>query len=1530
MSRTRSDFAFVLFSIGVGFAQAPVSITLTPSAVSLSAGKPVTFHVTAARTTKRVMFFDRATILGTSAVNGQGEASFSTSWLAAGQHQIYAVAPGGVRSEATQITIERVASSSFGAAKHYAAGFAANAMAIADFNGDGHLDIALAGASGISVLPGHGDGTFGNALPTAAEFQPTAIATADFDGDGLMDLAVTDGTTGKIYFLRGAGDGTFAAPRVIATATNPVALAVGDFNGDGIADLAVADQAGNTVLLLLSAGDGSFRAPLRIEAGVGPAALAVGDFNSDGIADLAVANFGSNDVTILLGKGDGTFSSGASLKVGNGPAAILMSDLNGDGLEDLAVLNRLDATATVFYGKGDGTFEPRINLPAGSTPFGIAASDPNKDGFRALLVADGSKLRWQQLTAKSAQPVVQIDAGAAANGIAVADFAGDGRSGAVTGAPAGVVWHPRAPGSAFSTKISGCPATVSPGQQFSCTVGAYDVDSDPAENFTDTVHFSSTDGSATLPGDTALPSPASFNFTLQTLGLQFLEANDIDTILSGGAVLASVTVLGATHFSVSATTPVTAGSNSTIVVTALDVNNATFSGYAGIVQITSSDGQAVLPSNSTLTSGVGTFMVTLKTAGTQTVTATDTVSSITGTSNSITVNPAFASNITTTGGSPQSATVGTAFATPLQITARDQYNNLVNNVEVTFSSLGGGHGATFSTATVFTNSSGIASTIATANHIVGSYTVRAGGDFSTTFSLTNNPGPAASLVVAVGSPEVVAGSLFNVTVTALDQYGNVATGYTGTIHFSSTDGNPTLPGPVTLSSGSSIFQAVLRTAGTQTITVTDVGNSLSGTSEQLTVVPGYPGIVRVVRGGSPQSTVVGTAFAAPLLIVVLDFFENPVNGLTVTYHVPSSGASAALSSPTAVTNALGQASVTAMAHLAPGSYSVTPTVSAPVVNSPKLQPRGQPQLASFSLTNLPNVTVQTSPPGLAFSVDGKSYTTPQNFGFALDSFHTIAVASPQTGPGSLQYGFVNWSDKGAASHMIVATGTAVSYTATLGTLYPLTTSASPAAGGTVTPASGNFGAGASVPLVAIRSTGYRFDHWSGAAADPQNANTFIVMNGPEATVATFILVNGKVSPAALNLQYSAGAPTYTATGTLSVTTADASAFNVTAADPWLTVSSSSNTTPATVTVTPKVTGMNLGTYNSSLSFTFSDGSVKVIPVTLTILEPQLVWTATPAGPLNFTAQSGVATVQSPEIIVSAAGQNVPLQVTASVSAPAAGQWLSLSPDGPSTGTTPQAFHVNINPGGLAAGVYQGIITATSSAAGVSPLNIPVTLTITAATVAPPAISISLIQNAASFEKGSEAPNTILTAFGVYPGCTSGAEVSVDGSPTTVFYSSPTQVNFLFPASVSGATSASLQIQCAGLKSPVFQMPVLNLAPAIFTVGQNGTGQAAIVNPDGSTATAASPGSTIQIFGTGFGMLGPAGSDGLRHLLLPVTATIGDRPATVLFAGEAPGTTTGLQQINVEIPANAPAGPAIPLQLTVGGVNTAAGVTLAIQ
>jgi uncharacterized protein (TIGR03437 family) len=103
-----------------------------------------------------------------------------------------------------------------------------------------------------------------------------------------------------------------------------------------------------------------------------------------------------------------------------------------------------------------------------------------------------------------------------------------------------------------------------------------------------------------------------------------------------------------------------------------------------------------------------------------------------------------------------------------------------------------------------------------------------------------------------------------------------------------------------------------------------------------------------------------------------------------------------------------------------------------------------------------------------------------------------------------------------------------------------------------------------------------------------------------------------------------------------------------------------------------------------------------------------------------------------------------------------------------------------------------------------------------------------------------------------------------------------------------------------------------------------------VNQDGSLGAATPPGTYIQIYGTGFGMLKPAGPDGLCWLELPVTATVGGMPAKVLFAGQAPGSTTGLQQINVMIPMDAPRGAAVPLQLTIGGANTPVGITLTIQ
>ena len=103
--------------------------------------------------------------------------------------------------------------------------------------------------------------------------------------------------------------------------------------------------------------------------------------------------------------------------------------------------------------------------------------------------------------------------------------------------------------------------------------------------------------------------------------------------------------------------------------------------YSGKLGVTSSDVQAILPADGTLTNGTGSFSATLKTAGNQTISATDTVSSsITGTSNTILVKAAAATHFSVS--APASATAGSAFS--FTVTAQDQFNNAATGYSGTF------------------------------------------------------------------------------------------------------------------------------------------------------------------------------------------------------------------------------------------------------------------------------------------------------------------------------------------------------------------------------------------------------------------------------------------------------------------------------------------------------------------------------------------------------------------------------------------------------------------------------------------------------------------------------------------------------------------------------------------------------------------------------------------------------------------------------------------------------------------------------
>ncbi len=262
-------------------------------------------------------------------------------------------------------------------------------IAVADFNGDGRPDLAVANTRSVMILLGNGDGTFTATAtsPATAATCCAAIAVGDFNGDGIPDLAVGN-SDNTLTILLGNGDGTFTASAV-SPATGPILslIAADDFNGDGIPDLAVAGN--GTVAILLGNGDGTFSPTATSPTTLPSGSVAVGDFNGDGIPDLAVA--GNGTVVILLGNGDGTFTAmAASPATGSGSTSIVVGDFRGKGFLDLAVAHALSGNVTILLGNGDGTFTATAVSPVtGQDPLSIALGDFNGDGIPDLAAVDG-------------------------------------------------------------------------------------------------------------------------------------------------------------------------------------------------------------------------------------------------------------------------------------------------------------------------------------------------------------------------------------------------------------------------------------------------------------------------------------------------------------------------------------------------------------------------------------------------------------------------------------------------------------------------------------------------------------------------------------------------------------------------------------------------------------------------------------------------------------------------------------------------------------------------------------------------------------------------------------------------------------------------------------------------------------------------------------------------------------------------------------------------------------------------------------
>jgi hypothetical protein len=460
------------------------------------------------------------------------------------------------------------------------------------------------------------------------------------------------------------------------------------------------------------------------------------------------------------------------------------------------------------------------------------------------------------------------------------------------------------PGPATQLRVAS-PADVPAGVPFSATVTAVDTYGNTNSGYRGIVHFACMDGAATLPADYTFTGPDngrhlfSNGLTLRTPGTWVVSVTDTAAPPLTGAVAITIPPEVAAMLSLGAPPFFSAGAPGAIIVTAWDRSGRVAPTYRGTVHFSCTDAAATFPSDYTFTpldAGTHTFSdgATLRTAGTKSITATDTWDQRLTATSGVVVYPGQPATFRFDDLSP---TLTAGEASDLTLVALDGYGNVAPGFRGTVHFTSSDPAARLPADYTFQDYDPGAHTwnhrltVFTAGHPTLTATDVGPGGIHGSVTLTVAPARPVTLALADLPPQVAAGAPTGLTVNPRDAFGNAVTTYRGTVHFTSTDGAALLPDDYTFTeadNGAHTFTALaFRTAASQTLTVTGLRTGEPTVSATVQV---DPALAIALTIDAPVGVVLGTPF--DVTVSARDWYGNLVTGYTgtVRFSSPDDGA----------------------------------------------------------------------------------------------------------------------------------------------------------------------------------------------------------------------------------------------------------------------------------------------------------------------------------------------------------------------------------------------------------------------------------------------------------------------------------------------------------------------------------------------------------------------------------------------------------------------------------------------------------------